>query len=314
MSAELIVERAGPQAIVVDRGRFGYRHEGIAWCGPADALAHEVANVLLVNDGNAATLECMFGDMEVRFSDARAFALTGAPCEATLDGKPCGWWAKHVARAGSMLTLRVPKRGVFSYLAVSGGIAVPLALGSRTTDRVARIGGHEGRALRGGDRLALGIAAIPASGAFAVAPPEQRERVRVIPCGEIDRFDEASRTRFFAQPWRVGHESNRMGYRLHGEALRYDGEELGSHAVFPGVVQVPPSGEPIVLLADAQTTGGYPKAGVAIESDLRSIAQARPGDTIVFAPVDRAEAARASARRRAYLQALAVRALERSGR
>jgi 5-oxoprolinase (ATP-hydrolysing) subunit C len=313
VAAELVVERAGSQTLVVDRGRFGYRHEGIAWCGPADALAFDVANALTLDNG-AALLEIMLGDARFRFTDARAFALTGADCDASLDGKRCAAWAKHVAHPGSVLTLRVPARGVFSYVSVSGGIDVPPVLGSRATDRVAGIGGFEGRALRAGDRLTLGAPRISADAPFAVAPPERRSAVRVLAGGEFDRFDEQSQALLWSTAWRVGHESNRMGFRLHGACMRYAGNELSSHAVFPGVIQIPPGGEPIVLLSDAHTTGGYPKAGVAIAEDLRIVAQSRPGECVRFSPVGPDEASEASRRRQAYLQALGSLARERSGR
>jgi biotin-dependent carboxylase-like uncharacterized protein len=213
---------------------------------------------------------------------------------------------------------------VYAYLSVSGGIDVPLVLGSRTTDLAAAFGGFEGRALRAGDRLRAGVASIPSDGSFAVAPPQLSvfahayhdgvTSIRVIAGGEIDSFDAQSRNELWENRWRVGHESNRMGYRLHGDALRYEGEQLPSHGVFPGVIQVPPSGEPIVLLADAHTTGGYPKAGIVIDVDLPLVAQARPGELLQLIPVQPEDVARAGSNRTAYLQALGALALERSGR
>lgn len=311
MKDALIVERPGLQSLVVDAGRFGYRHQGVAWCGPADALAHDVANALVCNDARSAAVEVLFGNISVRFETTRAFALAGADCEARLDGARCVAWAKHIAREGQLLTLHSPKRGVFTYLSVSGGIDVPEVLGSRTTDRTARFGGWQGRALQAGDRLSFGAATIEGA-PFAIAPPSRRETVRVIPCGEIERFEARSRDALWAQPWRAGHDSNRMGYRLHGASLEYRGDELSSHAVFPGVIQVPPSGEPIVLLADAHTTGGYPKAGIVVDADLRHVAQTRPGETLRFVPVDTAEAAITVQARIAYVQTLRALARERS--
>ncbi len=322
---ELVIERAGPQMLVLDRGRFGHRHEGIPWCGPADALAFDIANVLVRNDPQAAAIEILLGGAQIRFTAPVAFAITGADCDAVLDGRRCGNWAKHVAREGAILEFGRPKRGVYSYLAVSGGIDVPLVFGSRTTDLAASFGGFAGRALRRADRVdAARDPAGPPEHAFAVAPPQLKlyasayhngmTAIRVIAGGEIDRFDEASRRELWTAHWRVGHESNRMGYRLHGHALRYCGDGLPSHGVFPGVIQVPPSGEPIVLLADAHTTGGYPKAGVVIESDLPLVSQSRPGDLLQFVAVSTQDAARAESARRAYVQAIAGLALERSGR
>lgn len=312
MNEALMVERAGLQTLVVDAGRFGYRHDGLAWCSPADTLAYDVANALVCNAVRAAVIEVLLGAAAFRFEQTRAFSLAGADCDATLDGERCAAWAKHVAREGSVLLLRTPKRGTYTYVSVGGGIDVPAVLGSRTTDRVAGIGGYDGRTLRAGDRLTLGGRAIAGPG-FAISPPSSRDTVRVIPGGEIEQLDEASRAALWSQPWTVHHESNRMGYRLHGAQLRYEGEELPSHAVFPGVIQLPPSREPIVLLADAHTTGGYPKAGVVIDDDLRHVAQRRPGETLKFAVADAVEAAKSAQRRAHYLQTLRQRALERSG-
>ncbi len=321
---ELVIERAAAQMLVIDRGRFGYRHEGIPWCGPADALAFDVANVLLCNGPDCAALEVMFGGAQIRFISDVAFALTGAQCNATLDGRRCATWAKHVARAGAVLQLGRPAHGVYSYVSVRGGIDVPPVLGSRTTDVAASFGGFGGRALRAGDRIATREAGSSAGAAFAIAPPELNlfaaamrdgiTAIRMMPGGEIERFDDRSRTQLSEERWRIGHQSNRMGYRLHGAALQYTGEELPSHGVFPGVIQVPPSGEPIVLLADAHTTGGYPKAGIVIETDLPLVAQRRPGDLVQFVSVSDEEARAAAEAQWDYVQALRVLALERSGR
>ena len=319
---EFIIERPAPQMLVVDRGRFGHRHEGIPWCGPVDTLAFDAANVLLLNDSDCAQIEVLLGGAEIRFVTPVAFAITGADCEATLDGLRCANWARHVANEGSLLSFGRAKHGVYSYLSVSGGIDIPLVLGSRTTDAAASFGGFQGRALRTGDRLRAAVASIPPGGSFAVAPPQLSvfarasrngvTSIRVIPGGEIDAFDERSRRQLWEIPWRVGHESNRMGYRLHGNALQYAGKELSSHGVFPGVIQVPPSGEPIVLLADAHTTGGYPKAGVVFDADLPMVTQARPGELLRLMPSSHEELYSARSAQTAYLQALRALALERS--
>ncbi len=310
--------------LVVDRGRVGHRHEGIAWCGAADALAFDIANVLLCNEFDCAAIELTLGACVVRFTSAVAFAITGAQCDAILDGRRCANWAKHIARAGSVLRFARPARDVYSYIAVAGGIDVPLVFGSRTTDVTAAFGGFAGRALRAGDRLVMRASTLPAGPAFAIAPPQlnlfvRAERdgitaVRMMPGGEIDRFDERSRAQIWQERWRVGHQSSRMGYRLEGRALRYTGEELPSHGVFPGVIQVPPSGEPIVLLADAHTTGGYPKAGVVIDPDLPLVAQRRPGDLVQFVAATDEEAYQAADDRRKYVTAIRRLAIERSGR
>jgi biotin-dependent carboxylase-like uncharacterized protein len=302
------IERAGLQTLVVDRGRFGHRHEGVAWSGPADTLAFEVANALSGADRNAAMFEVAFGDLCLRFDGAASIALAGADCDATIDERRCAPWSVHHAAAGARLHLRAPKRGVFTYVAIGGGIDVPSVLGSRTTDRVAAFGGLQGRTLRNGDTVNIVDQERAPSRSLAISAPQRRDRIRVIPCAEYGAFDDPDS--LLRATWRIGRSSNRMGYRLEGVPLRYTGGELRSHAVFPGVIQVPPSGEPIVLLADAHTTGGYPKAGIVIEEDLRHVAQSRPGEEIAFVSATAEEAESARDSRAGYVQAISERVRE----
>ncbi len=271
----ITLERAGLQSLVVDRGRFGLRHQGVGWCGAMDLRSYTIANELVGNSQGAAAIEIVLGDVIVRFETASHFALTGADCGAELDGVPIATWASHAARAGARLTLRRPRAWMRTILAVDGGIDVPLVLGSRTTDLIAAMGGFAGRALRAGDRLALGPVTRAAQRA-PIAPPEIDFVLRALaqPLSE----------HLWGRTWTVGHESNRMGYRLKGDAMPHDLGMLPSRAVFPGFVQLPPSGEPIVLLSDAQTTGGYPLAGVVIEEDLWMLGQAPIGAEVRFVP------------------------------
>jgi biotin-dependent carboxylase-like uncharacterized protein len=269
----IVVERPGLQSLVVDRGRFGLRHQGVGWCGAMDQRSYSIANALVGNPNDVAAIEIVLGDIIVVFESAAHFALAGADCAAELDGQPIAAWVDHPARAGSRLVLRRPCAWMRTVLAIGGGIDVPLVLGSRTTDVIASMGGFAGRALRAGDRLALGTASF-----------EPRRDVV-----ELPHLDFVLRT--MAQPlaahlwgraWTVGHESNRMGYRLKGNAEPHDIGAMRSHAVFPGFVQLPPSGEPIVLMSDAQTTGGYPLAGVVLEEDMWMLAQAPIGAQVRF--------------------------------
>ena len=278
------VLRAGLQSLIVDRGRFGMRDRGVAWCGAMDVYAFSAANALLGNDPNAAAIEIVYGDVEFSFDGAARVALAGADCAATLDGTPLPAWSAFDAMAGSRLRLRRPREWVRTIAAFGGGIAVPLVLGSRTTDCTARIGGMEGRALRTGDAFALGAAATR----DAVRPievPHLAERFRVIAEPGYDGL--------WTQPWSIGHESNRTGWQLRGAPLAHGEGSIPSRAVFPGVIQLPPAGEPIVLGADAQTTGGYPVAGIVVESDLWMLAQMPLGSTIRFQPCTLDEAERA---------------------
>ncbi|MGD0967402.1 MAG: biotin-dependent carboxyltransferase family protein [Candidatus Aquilonibacter sp.] len=271
----IVVERAGLQSLVVDRGRFGLRHQGVGWCGAMDLRSYAIANDLAGNAPGTAAIEIALGDVIVHFDAPARFALAGADCNAKLDGEPISTWASHAARAGSRLVLDRPHAWMRTILAVDGGIDVPMVLGSRTTDLTAAMGGFAGRALRAGDRLMLGAACgdVPRT---IEAPPAIDFVLHTIAQPLADRLWERG--------WTVGHQSNRMGYRLHGAAMPHELGAMRSHAVFPGFIQLPPSGEPIVLMSDAQTTGGYPLAGVVIEEDLWMLGQAPIGATVRFVP------------------------------
>jgi len=269
----IAIERAGLQSLVVDRGRFGLRHQGVGWCGAMDSRSYAIANELVGNAKEAAAIEIVLGDIILRFDAPAHFALAGADCNAELDGEPIATWSAHAAHAGTRLVLRRPRAWMRTILAIDGGIDVPLVLGSRTTDLMAAMGGFEGRALRAGDRLGLGPANAAALHA-SVAPPRVDVALRTIAQPLADHL--------FGRWWTIGHESNRMGYRLKGDATPHGLGMMPSRAVFPGFIQLPPSGEPIVLMSDAQTTGGYPLAGVVVEDDVWMLAQAPIGAEVRF--------------------------------
>ncbi|MFT7724690.1 MAG: biotin-dependent carboxyltransferase family protein [Roseateles sp.] len=297
--------RAGPLATVQDLGRPGWRDRGLSACGALDDLALACGNLLVGNPPQAAGLEFTLGAAALRFEADGCVALTGTDADAELDGRPLrpGW--RSPVRAGQTLRLAAPRERMRSYVAVAGGIAVPELLGSRSTDLKAGFGGLAGRALRDGDRLPLGPAAARPARAAGLRPPDWSASVRALPGPEHDDFGAAARDAFWAAAWTVTPQSNRMGYRLAGPALaRERGGELASHGVLPGVVQVPPSGQPIALLADAQTTGGYPKIAVVIRADLWKLAQLRLGGTLRFQRCTPADAHAALRERQALLNRL----------
>jgi biotin-dependent carboxylase-like uncharacterized protein len=297
--------RAGPLTTVQDLGRHGWRDRGLSLCGALDDCALPWGNLLVGNAADAAGLEFTLGPATLRFHSDAAIALTGTDAEASLDGRPLRPWWRMTVRAGQTIKLAAPRERMRSYLAIGGGLALAPALGSRSTDLKAGFGGFEGRALRDGDRLALNPAGPLPSRPIGIRPPAWDARLRVLPGPEHEDFSPEARRAFWDAEWRITPQSNRMGYRLEGPALvRERGEELASHGVLPGVVQVPPSGQPIVLLADAQTTGGYPKIGVVIRADLWKLAQARLGGTLRFVPCNVDEARDALRRRQDQLDQL----------
>lgn len=304
----LNILRAGVYTSVQDAGREGYRQSGISRCGAMDLPSLAVANLLVGNEPGAAALEITLGQAVIQFERDCWFALSGAACEAKLDDKPVWISWRLQARAGQTLTLGRPQLGIRSYLAVAGGIDVPEVLGSRCTDLNTGIGGLEGRRLQDGDRLALLPAARSFSRPLGVKQLIPGNRIRALPGPEYHEFDTRSQRMFWSAPWQLSPQSNRMGYRLHGQPLnRTTSQEMRSHGLLPGVVQVPHGGQPIVLMSDAQTTGGYPRIACVIEADLYQMAQVPLGQPIHFVPCTLEEALEARQDRQRYLQQLAWR-------
>ncbi|WP_428612740.1 biotin-dependent carboxyltransferase family protein [Shewanella sp.] len=271
-------------ASIQDLGRQGQGHLGIPSGGAMDRFALILANRLLGNDDTAAGIELSSGVYELVFDIPSWVALCGAPFEANIDSRPLwnGWRGR--INPGERLTIRGPKQGVWGYLAVLGGIQVPSVLGGCGTFLAGQFGGHQGRPLMSGDVLALN----PATEAGFSRPVGAVQRandgiLRALPGPEMTRFSDQDRKAFWHHSWTVSQQSDRMGTRLDGQALTSAKKlSLRSHAVLPGVVQVPPGGQPIVLQADAQTSGGYPRMAVVIEADRWKLAQYRSGQKVSF--------------------------------
>lgn len=283
--AGVSILRAGMFTTVQDTGRVGQRSRGVPLSGAADAFALRVANLVVGNDERAAGLEFTLLGPELRFEVDTAIALAGADF-----GLPRG--RPLTVRAGETLKLGAAASGCRGYLAIAGGIDVPQALGSRSTYTRAGLGGWQGRALREGDALPVAAARRIPVGQWRIDeriwPAYSAEPcIRVLPGAQAAQFPEA----WCEGAWQVTPQSDRMGLRLRGPALRRTTTgDLVSSPVAPGTIQVPPDGQPIVLLADAQTIGGYPQLGHAIAADLPLLAQVRPGDTVRFRLVSIGEA------------------------
>lgn len=281
-------------ATIQDLGRHGFYRAGVNRSGAMDPLALATGNALLGNDANTAGIEIPMQPFKLRFDCDLDIALTGADCAARLDelDLPPDWAIR--ARKGQVLTLGAPLSGCRAYLCVAGGIDVPAVLGSRSTQLRESFGGLAGRMLQKGDVLNAigGDAGLPVGGLGAthadLDPSVDTDgllNVRVLPAAEYENF--ANRDLFWQSPWTVTPQSNRAGYRLAGPELKLHAPlELRSHGVVPGVIQVPPGGQPIIQLADAATMGGYPKFGTVIEADLWRLAQVRPGAIIRFLQTD----------------------------
>jgi biotin-dependent carboxylase-like uncharacterized protein len=288
---------AGLQTSVQDLGRTGWRHLGVGVAGALDAYSLRVANLLVGNAASATALEIALQGPKLRLRSAARIAITGADIDAHADGVALPGWRPVDLPAGCELTLGACRRGARAYLAFAGGLHVEPVLGSAATDLRAGFGGLDGRTLAKGDVLASARAPrvdvdAPAIARWWISPEPDLDFnrdavVRVLP----GRDALAAGSALNAHSWRATAQSNRQGVRLEGKALALaDARERVSEPVAPGTVQLPPDGQPIVLLGEAQTIGGYPRIGHVIAADLPKLAQLRPGDVLHFLPVDAREA------------------------
>lgn len=282
---------------VQDLGRKGYLNIGVGQSGAMDRLALSTANIMVGNPTDFAGLEIVLFPARLRFITDSRFALTGADALAHLDGfeLPPNWACE--GKAGQTLVIQAPRRGARVYLALAGGIDVPVLLGSRSTDLKSGFGGFEGRGLSRGDQLALNLPRAKSTGSFGLVGVRElpslttETTIRVLPAAQYEDFEEEARERFFSEPWQVTQETNRMGMRLSGSQLTLRSPlELLSHGILPGTIQVPPSGQPIIQMAEANTCGGYPKIANVIEADLSLLAQAPVGSKLRFLEIDLAVA------------------------
>jgi antagonist of KipI len=282
------VIKPGMLTTIQDTGRWGFQARGVPVAGPMDPLSHRLANALVGNRRDAALLEVTLLGPELEFEDERLVAVTGADFDLSLDGRATALNAPFTVSAGSHLRFGARRLGARAYLAVSGGIAVAPTLGSRSTHLVSAMGGLGGRALLAGDRLPLGDPSLRQGAALApqesvAALPDGRATIRVLPGPQADRFTADALEMLQSAPYTVARDSDRMGFRLEGPPLTYArGAEIISDATPLGVLQVPASGQPILLMADRQTTGGYPKIATVIAADIAIAGQLAPSDAILF--------------------------------
>lgn len=297
---------AGPGVTVQDRGRHGYLRYGVTVAGPMDPFAHALANRALGNEMGAAAIEVSLGGVEVTTEDRPlGVAVAGGRFRVTLDGEALPAAAVLRLEPGSTLRLRAGDDGMWAYLAVAGGISLPSVLGSQATHLRTGMGGPGGRMLRAGDGLPVGMETGGTTGPGEIHAPlldRPADLVRVLPGPQDDYFDAEAFAAFLAGPWRISERGDRMACFLEGPVLSHRlGFNIPSDGVAMGAIQVPGEGQPIVLMADRQSTGGYPKIATVIGADLGRLAQARPGTQIAFRAVSHAEAVQALAEERAFL-------------
>ena len=321
MTAEVI--RAGLFTTVQDQGRFGLQHIGVPASGAMDAYALQIANCLVGNDANAAALEITITGPVLKFSEDTLVALSGAEIEPVVDGKAVPMNRPVWIASGRRLSFGRCVAGCRAYLAFAGGVDVAPVLGSRSTYVRAALGGIAGRALKAGDRIATGANGITlcesvrdsarlqqdgfAAPRWSVQAGFERlqlrpQRIRLVAGRHWSVLPAGMQEQFTSATFRVGSSSDRMGYRLEGVGLESgEGGDIASEAVAFGTIQLPPDGNPIVLMADRQTIGGYPRLGEVASADLPLLAQLKPGDALRFERI-----ALADAQRLAHAQAAAL--------
>jgi biotin-dependent carboxylase-like uncharacterized protein len=295
--SDLHVTQPGLLSLLQDRGRFGRAALGLSNGGPMDPVAAALANRLLHNSPDATLLEVSFGGLELRAGANTRIAVCGAGLPLLIDGQERPMWTALDLREGEALALGYSETGCRTYLAVRGGFRIPESFGSTATVLREGIGGLHGRKIESGD--VLPIAGDPRSnkGADDEASPRlwlppryrpdyhHRTTVRVIPGYQQKHFPRLDQRRFFASEYCVSSRSDRMGYRLEGAGVRCSIDGILSEGIAMGAIQVPADGQPIVLLNDRQTIGGYPKLGCALSLDCAALAQLRPGDTVNFTAI-----------------------------
>ena len=302
---KITVVRPGMLTTIQDLGRPRCRAYGVSVGGAMDTLALRTANLLLGNSDGEAGIEATVTGPDLAFDEGRWIAICGAEANPVLNGEAVPMWKPVYVPAGSVLQLGSVTNGMRVYLAVDGGFRLPQVLGGYGTDLRGGFGGLEGRRLKANDILPLGPAKLapPSDGEVLTAAPVMpvrelqtllnRPAVRVFPGREMGEFDADSLRAFFTEPFTVSPQSDRMGIRLEGPRLnRTVSREMLTAGVSCGTVQVPPDGRPIILMADGQPTGGYPRIAQVAEVDLPVLAQARPGKKLGFVRITLDEAER----------------------
>lgn len=299
---------AGMLSTIQDLGRFSVMKDGFTQSGVMDAYSTKIANKLCKNDVNAPVIEMTMLGITAKFTDEHIFAISGGIFDISLNNKLIKTNKAYVAKKGDILSIKGVKQGLRCYLAVAGGFDVPLFMGSASTNLKINVGGFEGRKLKAGDILKIGKAG-------KIKNIEKRElsentydkiiKARVVLGPQDDMFCENDLALFSKQQYTVTSDIDRMGIRLWGIALRGKEKlEIISDAITFGSIQITNSGMPIVLMADHQTTGGYAKIATVISADLPKLAQAKPGDKIIFEIVDVNTAEKIAIKQKKYLDKL----------
>lgn len=287
---QIKIQNPGLMSTVQDLGRSGYQQYGVSVSGAMDQISARIANILVGNDENEGLLEITIIGPKIEFFDSTIIAISGGDIQPLLNNKTINMNQAVLVNSGDSLSFKGIRSGCRSYVAFSGGIDVPVIMGSKSTFLRAKLGGYEGRALKVGDILQIGK---PYASTRHLEGRKLEKNIydyssnivelRVILGPQDDYFTENGIETFFSSEYTATNNCDRMGYTLEGEKIQHkNGADIISDGISMGAIQVPSKGMPIIMMADRQTTGGYTKIANVITVDLPKVAQAKPGDKIIF--------------------------------
>ncbi|WP_156289583.1 5-oxoprolinase subunit C family protein [Oceanobacillus salinisoli] len=306
------VEKSGLSTSIQDLGRTGYQQYGVVVSGAMDVFALQVGNLLVGNPRNAAGIEAVIMGPKLNFLKNTVIAVCGADLSPTLDGKEIPMWTSIFVETGQSLSFGKPKNGAYTYVTVAGGIETPVVMGSRSTYVKAAIGGGEGRCLQKGDVLKAGKMETVQFKEKSLSPElipsyETHPKIRVILGPDEKAFTASGIETFLSEKYKITTKTDRMGARLEGPKIEHiSGADIISDSIFPGTIQVPANGQPIILLADRQTTGGYTRIANVISVDFAKVAQSLPGTELEFEAVTVEKAQQLYVKREKILRQLSI--------
>lgn len=304
----------GLLSTVQDLGRFGYMQSGFSPSGAMDAYSAKLANILVGNSQGEGVIEMTMMGITARFDCETIIALTGADMSPAINGEPVKMYESIPVKCGDVLSMKTAAKGMRAYLAVAGSFDIAPVMGSVSTNLKCSVGGFEGRKLKAGDFIPLRFSASPNGfGHRSIEPCNNygsTVNVRAVAGPQDDYFSKEELEKFFSSVYVTSPKSDCMGIRLEGEKISsINGVDIVSDGIVTGSVQIPSSGQPIVMMADRQTTGGYAKIATVITSDLKHLAQLQPGNTVRFIRVSHRDAEKINIREQKYFKQLEYRLL-----
>lgn len=302
----------GPLSTVQDLGRFGFMQSGFSPNGAMDTYSARLANLLVGNSQGEGVIEMTLSGITAEFDCETVIALTGADMNPRINGEPIEMYKSIHVSQGDVLSMKTAQKGMRCYLAVAGSFDIQPVMGSVSTNLKCGVGGFEGRKLKSGDCIPLrGTVDLLCFGTRKINPCNDYKNsveVRAVAGPQDDYFSESELEKFFSSEYKVSSKSDRMGIRLEGEKISsLNGVDIISDGVVTGSVQIPSSGEPIVMMADRQTTGGYAKIATVITPDLKYLAQLQPGNTVKFIRISQKEAEKINIKEQKYFSKLEYR-------